>query len=225
MRMQAAAPAGATAFTGVNVNRVRTLAALDRRLLLAYSAHTARALRKAVPLRIAIPHIEAMLEFNVGKEIEKDARVIREAASASPDAGAEAVERLLAAAREIDTVFLGRVRTLPFGIVIPYASIEPIRRRRVDLLYRATRRIFEAWPHDGGARGALKAAYTRVELERLLFEWLRLYAMETQVLSQAVRLPGLLVPLRERIAEGLGRILQEAGARLAHAASATVFRR
>jgi len=49
--------------------------------------------------------------------------------------------------------------------------------------------------------------------------------METQVLSQAVRLPSLLVPLRERIAEGLARVMQEAGAKLAHGAVATVFRR
>lgn len=202
------------------------LAVLNRRILLGYSAYTARALARAVPLKIAIPHIEAMLDFNVGKEIHKDEQVIAAAVAASGvDCETETVERLLAAARTIDDEFLGRVQKLPIGIVIPYGAIEPIRRRRIAHLYRMARRVLATWPLGSGTRAALQGAFARAELERALFEWFRLYAMETQVLSQAVRLPSLLVPLRERIAEGLSRVMQEAGARLAHGAVATVFRR
>lgn len=208
--------------------RAAALAALNRRLLLDYSARTSRALAKAMPLRIAVPHIEAVLAFNVGKEIEKDALVIREAASASAQLAGEDAEtlgRLLRAARDIDAAFLGRVRNLPVGIVIPYDQIDPVRQRRIDRLYGGARRVLSAWSTEGTVRAALQGAYTRVELERFLADWLRLYALETQLLSRAVRLPAILVPVRERIADGLFRIMQESGARLAHAAAAGVYRK
>lgn len=208
------------------MSRAAALGALDRRILLDFSARTSRALAKAMPLKIAIPHIEAVLAFNVGKEIEKDALVIREAALASGDVDDPcAVRRLLQQTREIDAAFLGRVGKLPVGIVIPYEQIEPVRLRRIERLYGGARRVLSAWPGERRLRAALRAAYTRVELERLIADWLRLYALETQVLSRAVRLPALLVPVRERIAEGLFRTMHDTGARLAHAAAATVYRK
>lgn len=229
MLSHAAASQGAAAFHGQrHMNQAAALAALNRRILLTYSARTSRALAHAMPLRIAIPHIEAVLTFNVGKEIEKDALVIREAAMlvGTPAGGhGEVLKRLLQATRDIDNNFLGRVGRLPVGIVIPYEQIEPVRQRRIERLYAGVQRVLSSWSDGRGVRGALQAAFTRVELERLLFEWLRLYALETQVLSRSVRLPALLVPVRERIAEGLFRIMQDTGARLAHAAAATVYRK
>jgi hypothetical protein len=228
MLAYAAAPDGTAAFHGQHMNRAAALAALNRRILVTYSARTSRALAQAVPLRVAIPHIEAVLSFNVGKEIEKDALVIREAAllsgSGAPEDG-DVLRRLLQATRDIDAAFLGRVGKLPVGIVIPYEQIEPVRQRRIERLYGSARRVLSSWQGERSLRAALQAAYTRVELERLISEWLRLYALETQVLSRAVRLPALLVPIRERIAEGLFRIMQDTGGRLAHAAAATVYRK
>lgn len=210
------------------MDRIGALAALNRKILLTYSARTSRALADAVPLRIAVPHIEAVLAFNVGKEIDKDALVIREAAGAvAAGVGVlpETLRRLLQDAREVDQAFLRRVGRLPVGIVIPYDDIEPVRLRRIERLYTATHRVLTAWAPDARTRDALQVSYTRVELEGWLYDWLRLYALETQVLSRAVRLPALIVPLRERIALGLFRIMQDTGARLAHAAAAMVYRR
>lgn len=210
------------------MNRAAALAALDRRILLSYSARTSRALQQAMPLRIAIPHIEAVLAFNVGKEIEKDAMIIREAAVLAGATAADdeaALHRLLRETRGIDERFLRRVGNLPLGIVIPYEQIEPVRYRRIERLHAATQRVLAEWAGERSMRAAIQAAYTRVELERLLFDWLRLYAVETQILSRAVHLPALLVPIRERIAQGLFRIMQDTGARLAHAAAATVYRK
>ncbi|MEX0638515.1 MAG: hypothetical protein WD155_07245, partial [Burkholderiales bacterium] len=59
------------------------------------------------------------------------------------------------------------------------------------------------------------------EFERRLFELLQLYAEETHALSYAVRLPGLLAPLRERLAQHLREAMTEAArslARVPHAA-------
>jgi hypothetical protein len=211
-----------------HMDQVAALAALNRRVLAAYSVRTSRALADALPVRMAIPHIEAVLAFNVGKEIEKDTLVIREAARAAAfgkEVTADTVRHVLRAARDIDRAFLGRIGRLPLGIVIPYEEIEPVRRRRVERLAQAAHRMFSAWPEGAGLRTALQQSYTRAELEGWLGEWLRLYAAETQVLSRAVRLPVLLVPVRERIASGLYRVMHDVAARLAHAAAVTVFRK
>jgi len=208
------------------MDRIAALAALDRRILLTYSARTSRALAETLPLRIAVPHIEAVLAFNVRKEIEKDALVIREAAGAAgAGASPETLRRLLQAAREIDQAFLSRLERLPIGIVIPYDDIESVRLRRIERLYGAAHRVLEAWTPPERLRSALRASYTRMELEDWLYDWLRLYAVETQVLSRAVQLPALLTPLRERIAQGLFRIMQDTGARLAHAVAGMVYSR
>jgi hypothetical protein len=53
------------------------------------------------------------------------------------------------------------------------------------------------------------------ELERRLFEMLRMYAEETQALSHAVRLPGLLAPLRERVAQHVRDAMIDAARTLA----------
>lgn len=210
------------------MDRVGALAALNRKVLHAYSGLTSQALAAAVPLRLAVPHLQAVLAFNVDKEVEKDALAIRNAAkfaAAGSPPTRESVEALLAAARDVDRAFLGRVGRLPIGIVIPYDDITPVRLRRMERLTLAAHRVLAEWPGEGGVRVALQASYSRAELESLLYDLLRLYAMETQVLSRAVRLPALLVPIRERIAQGLFRVMQDTGARLAHTAAAMVHAR
>jgi hypothetical protein len=54
---------------------------------------------------------------------------------------------------------------------------------------------------------------------------LRLYALETRVLSRSVQLPALLVPLRERIAQSLYESMSDVARRLAGELSVGVFRK
>lgn len=171
-----------------------------------FSRRTTEVLRAALPLRLALPALEPFLAENVDKEIRKDALVIRRAGEA-PHAGAAG--EVLAAAREIDREFLARVGAFPVRIDIPYAAIEPLRLRRIELGLDTARRILEAWREGRRAREAFAAG----ELEGRLLEMLRLYAEETRALSHAVRLPGILEPLRGRLA----RHLQEAMMRSARA--------
>ncbi len=69
--------------------RAKTLARFNGRILKVYSQRTATAIRAALPLRLALPHLEPVLALNVEKEIEKDALVILRAgeqmAQAAPD--------------------------------------------------------------------------------------------------------------------------------------------
>ncbi|MBX9811054.1 MAG: hypothetical protein K2Y16_05515 [Burkholderiales bacterium] len=53
----------------------------------------------------------------------------------------------------------------------------------------------------------------------------RLYALETRILSRSVRLPALLAPVRERIAQSLHGIMNDTAKRLAAELAGVVYRR
>jgi hypothetical protein len=206
---------------------VNALAAFDRRILETYSHRTTDALRGVLPLRIALPRIEPFLALNVTKEVQKDTLVIRRAGEAlrhgaTPDH--TMLRQLFQATQEIDRAFLMRVSGLPIGIVIRYEEIEPIRMRRIERLLGAAYAILGHWPQHQSWRAALCAAYPHAELEQLLHDLLRLYAQETLALSRSLRLPALLVPLREGIARNLYQIMNAAAVRLARELTATVHR-
>lgn len=152
--------------------------------------------------------LEPFLADNVAKEVRKDTLVIRRAGAGRIPGD---VQEILAAARAIDREFLARVGDLPVRIEIPYDRIEPLRRRRVELGLDTASRILDAW----GSGQRARAAFGPGELERRVFEMLRLYAEETQALGHAVHLPGLLAPLRERIARHLRDAMTDAAQALA----------
>lgn len=194
---------------------------------MAYSRRTTDALRAVLPLRIALPRIEPFLAQNVAKEVQKDALVIRRANEALRQGVApnEAMLRqLFQATREIDSAFLARVRGLPVSIVIRYEEIEPIRVRRIGRLLDAAYAILERWPKGKNGRKALQASFSRAELQQLIHDLMRLYALETQALSRSLRLPALLVPLRDGIARNLYQIMNDVAGRMARDLLATVYR-
>ena len=150
----------------------------------------------------------------MAKEARKDALVIRcahEALAAGETPGPAAARQLLAAAREIDREFLARLGAFPVRIEIPYDRIEPLRLRRIELGLETAIRILEGWQR--GRR--LREVFAPGELERRLFEMLQLYAEETQALSHSVRLPGLLAPVRERVAQRLREVMTRVARTLA----------
>lgn len=210
------------------MDRPGALAALNRKILEEYSRRTSDTLRQALPLRLVLPHLEPALARNVAKEVRKDALVIHHAgkavaAGALPDR--EALHSLLEETKEIDRAFLAQVRRLPIEIVIPYDEIAPVRIERIERLHRAACRILDVWPAQRGVRAAVQAGYPRAELESLLLDLLRLYALETRALSRSVRLPALLTPVRERIAQSLYGVMNDTAQRLAGELTGTVYRR
>ena len=179
-------------------------------------------------MRIALPHIEPILARNVGKEQQKDALVIRRAGAMLAEGrqvDRDVMRELLDATKDIDRRFLAQVGTLPIRIVVPYDEIAPIRMRRMERLFDAASRILGAWRSGPRLRAAVQESYPREELERLLGDLLRLYAVETRVLSRAVKLPALIVPLREHIAQSLYEIMNDVSKRLAGELSGAVFRK
>lgn len=206
--------------------RARTLALLDRGILDAYSRRTIDALGRVLPVRIALPPFEQLLTLNVDKEAQKDALVIRACAQGLAAGSASfpgEARRLLEETKSIDRAFLGRASAFPVGIVIRYENIAPARLQRIEQLLAVTRRILDAWNTVRTLRLALRDAYTRPEFERELNLLLDLYAQETSALSNSVRLPAILTPLRARLAAGLYRAMQDAGARLTGEVSRIVY--
>jgi hypothetical protein len=200
------------------VDAARVLAAINGRILRAYSRRTVEALRAALPLRLALPHLERTLALNVGKEIRKDALVIQRAAelvAAARAPGRDDLQPLYDESKRIDREFLAQSRAFPVGIVLRYGEIAPVRLARIERLLDAACGILRAWPREGGARAALRSSFGRTELERLLQELLSLYAEETRLLSHAAQLPGFLAPARERIAHKLLETMQHVAVRLA----------
>jgi hypothetical protein len=195
------------------VDRPGALAVLNRRILEAYSRRTIDTLRAALPLRIALPHLEPVIR-RAGATL---------AAARPPDR--EAMSGLLEATQDIDRAFLAQVGSLPIRIVVPYREVAPVRMRRIERLFAAAHRILDAWRMGRGLRAAVQESYPRAELERLLGDLLRLYAQETRVLSGSVQLPLPLVQLRERIAQSLYEIMGDVARRLAGELSLAVFRK
>ncbi len=209
------------------MKRAKSLARLNGRILNAYSRRTTMALRAALPLRLALPHLEPVLTLNVGKEVEKDTLVIlraRELATAASLDWNEILPQLLQATKDIDRMFLARVGRFPVEIVIRYDEIAPIRARRMKLLHDAALKILAARDRDLRLRGAMHATFSREEFARLLYELFHLYAEETRSLSRSVRLPGPLAALRELIAQELLNVMVGVARPLAQEIAAAAYR-
>ncbi len=209
------------------MNSAQALAAWNRKILEAYSRRTVDALRAILPLRLALPRIESFLAENVAKEAEKDAMLLRRVAAARAvgvTPGAEMSQQLLLASREVDRKFLSRVSDFPIGIVIRYEETEPVRMRRIQCLQDAACRILVSWRARSDGRAVIRSAYPRAEFERLIHDLLRLYALETQTLSRSLRLPALLVPLRERLAQALYGVMNDVARSLAMEVTGIVYR-
>lgn len=210
------------------MDRASALTALNGKILAAYSARTVSALRAALPLRLALPHLEPVLALNVDKEIRKDALVIRRAGAmlaAGTVPGRDDAQQLFVDTQAIDGAFVQRVDAFPVRVVIRYEEIEPLRMRRIQRLLEAAYRILAAWHDQRRLRTALTTLYTESDFERMMFENLDLYARETRALSRSVRLPALLTPLRERMARHLLEVMSATGARLARELTRSAYRR
>jgi len=208
------------------MHRARLLAELNRQLLEAYSRRTTAALRARLPLPVALPWLDQLLLINVAKEVRKDAHVIGRAVrmtKAGQPIDDALVATLLQTAREIDRDFLASARS-PLQIPIRYEAVNPVRTQRIHRLLDAGSRLSRAWSPRRKLRDALAETFPEAELECLLFDLLRLYARETQVLGEAVRMPALLSPLRRSVLAGLYETMEKTAQTLSREAAGRIKR-
>jgi len=208
------------------MNRLDTLARLNGRLLQTFNARTLATLREYLPVRLVLPHVEPILAANVNKEIVKDRLVITRATqygdTVEPDD--DALATLFEATRAIDQQFLDQLRRLPVDLEIDYGIVRPIRTKRFIVLLGTARDVLRAWGGTTRLRIVLQSRFSPSDLEQLLIRLLSLYAEETHALSRAVQLPMLLSPARDLLADKLLEVMCRHGDRLAHDATALVFR-
>lgn len=200
------------------MKRAEALIACDRAILRAYSRETSRALQARLALGLPLPWLEHFLDFNLGKEIAKDAEVIRHAAQRPPDqppVDPDALNRLLARARAIDQAFLHDIAPLPVGIAIPYAAIEPFRAERITALLTLAGTLLKHWTAGRHLRPLLASTLPGPALEAWVRRWLHLYAEETHAIAHSLSLPVLLRPWREALAQGLHETMLAAADTLA----------
>jgi hypothetical protein len=134
--------------------------------------------------------------------------------------GDEDATGLLARARAIDREFLGATRGLPVQLDIPYARIEPLRRRRIARGLDLALRVLAGWRDARRLRHAMPAE----ALERRLRELLQLYCEETAALAGGVRASGALAAVRGRAARALLEIMNTEAERIAREAAKAVHR-
>ncbi|MDP1652313.1 MAG: hypothetical protein Q8L56_06275 [Rhodocyclaceae bacterium] len=209
------------------MHKARLLADLNRQILEAYSRRTTAALRARLPFPLALPWLDRLLLSNVEKEVRKDARVITCAAQAvitKAPADESMVTAMLHAARDIDRDFLSSAARTPLEIPIRYEAVNPVRIQRIRRLLEASWQLCDAWGPRRKLRAALTDVFPDAELERLIFELLVLYARETQVLGESVRMPALLSPLRRRVLAGLFETMEITAAALSREAAGRIRR-
>ena len=208
------------------MHRARLLADLNRQILEAYSRRTTAALRARLPLPVALPWLDKLLLLNVQKEVRKDTHVIGSAVQvtkAGQSIDEALVMSLLQTARDIDRDFLANARG-PLEIPIRYEAVNPVRTQRIRRLLEASSRICGIWSPQRKLRAALAETFPEAELERLLFDLMVLYARETQVLGESVRMPALLSPLRRRVLAGLFETMEKTAQALAREAAGRIRR-
>ena len=198
------------------MDAARVLAAVNGRILRAYSRRTTDALRAALPQRMALPHLEPTLALNVRSA--RDALVIHRAERSSPP-GAHPVTTTCNGSTTRPS---SRPEFLAHSSVSGRYRGAPRQDAPVRLERQPARRGLPIW----ASRRRRHAAALRFLRRRRDQHWQERCACreETRLLSHAVELPKLLVPAREKIARRLLHIMNEVGARLAGDLARLVYR-
>ena len=210
------------------MNRVNVLCAMNRVMMEAFSQRTVEGLKGYTLFRLALPPFQTFLDINVGKEVEKDRLVIVQAArlqKSGTTPGPDQVATLLQEAREIDQSFVRKAAPFPIDIQIQYQDIEHYRQQRIELLLQTSCRILTQWQDVSSFRTAVNELYNEAQFRDLLHDILRLYAMETRMLSRSVRIPHLLTPARDAVTQTITNVMEPEAEALAKSLAHTVYRR
>lgn len=194
----------------------------------AFSQATVENLKGHTLFRLALPPFQSFLDINVRKEVDKDQQVITQAASlqqAATEPEPSHVTALLQTARQIDQDFLHKASVFPIDIQIEYQDIERYRQQRIELLLQTSYRILSQWQDKPSFRIAVKSLYDEKQFQNVIHEILRLYAMETHMLSRSVRIPHLLSLARDAVTQTIINIMVQEAEVLAKALAYRVYRR
>ena len=210
------------------MNKVNLLCVMNRFMMESFSQHTVEGLKRHKLFKLALPPFQSFLEINVDKEVEKDRRVIEQAyklfqSTTTPDA--THVAALLEEARDIDQTFIRKAAVFPIDINIQYQDIEHYRQQRIDLLLQTSFRIFTEWQGVHSFRAVVQGLYNEAQFEELIHNILRLYAMETRMLSRSVHIPRLLTLARDAVTQTITSVMEQQAEILAKSLAHKVYQR
>lgn len=209
------------------MNRVKLLCAMDRVMMEAFSQRTVESLKTYGLFRLALPAFQSFLDINLDKEVDKDRIIIAQAAGAQQSGASPSpdhVNTLLQQAREIDQVFIRKATVFPVNIKIRYQDIEYFRQQRIELLLQESYRILVQWQDVRSFRAVVNELYSEAQFHELLHNILGLYAMETRMLSNSVRLPRLLMPARGNVTQTITSVMEQVAEALAGSLTRRVYR-
>lgn len=193
-----------------------------------FSRRTTQGLKQHTLFRMMLGPLRSFLEINVNKEVEKDRQVILCAAGlvqAEKFPTQQDIQHLLELARNIDQAFLQQALILPVEFNIRYQDIEPIRQQRIQSLLHETHQLLRQWQTKPGLRNAMAVMYDAPQFAKLLFDILHLYSLETKLLSNSVRLPGLIAFARESLSQTIYLVMESVARQLANELAGRLFRR
>lgn len=201
---------------------------MDRVMMETFSQNTVAGLKAHTLFRLALPPFQSFLDINVSKEIEKDRRVIIQAANLHQSGGRpdpSHVDALLQEARQIDQAFVRQAAVFPIDIRIQYQDIEHYRHQRIELLLHTSYHILAQWQESQSFRSVVNRQYNEAQFHKLLHDILRLYAMETRMLSRSIRIPHLLSLARDKVTQTITDTMEREATALASSLTRTVYRR
>ena len=210
------------------MNRGNVLCAMNRFMMEDFSQRTVEGLKAHTLFRLALPPFQSFLNINVGKEMEKDRRVIAQAAKvllSGTKPGPGHVATLMQEAREIDQIFVRSAAAFPIDIQIQYKDIEKYRQQRIELLLQTSYSILTQWQNMSSFRTAVNELYNEAQFRYLLHDILRLYAMETRMLSRSVRIPRLLTLARNAVTNTITDVMEQEAEALAISLAHKVYQR
>lgn len=210
------------------MNKVNLLCVMNRIMMESFSQRTVEGLKRHKLFKLALPPFQSFLEINVGKEVEKDRLVIEQAyklCQSGTRLDSCHVAALLQEARKIDQKFLQKAAMFPIDINIQYQDIEHYRQQRIELLLQTSYRMFTQWQEVHSFRAVVKGLYNEVQFRELIHNILRLYAMETRMLSRSVHIPRLLTLARDTVTQTITSVMEQQAEILAKSLAHKVYQR
>jgi hypothetical protein len=163
----------------------------DKALLREFSSRAIRRLSHG-PLRaFRVPFVDAYLDANVLKEVEKDRLIIERAAAvfASGEGMREAdVDAVFEETKGVDRNFVNHIAIPALSVTVRYEDIAEIRKRRIRSLSRAVSEVLGAWTNELPLEDAVRAAWPETRFRETLTGILHLYNLETRILGRSLRL-------------------------------------
>jgi len=209
------------------MDKAGLLCVMDRYMLEEFSRRTIAGLRNYALFNLLLGPLRDFLKSNVEKEIEKDRHVILHAASlvqSEKFPTSQDTQHLLVLARDIDRTFLQQTIKLPIELNIQYEEIESIRQQRIQSMLQESHHLFREWREMRCFRNALAMLYDAPQFAKLMFDILHLFSLETRMLSQAVRMPGLISFAREPLTQTVYVVMESVAHDLSTELAQRIFR-